>query len=631
MNYRYLPKINTKNLKRLNLAALDLLAQESRDFLLKMVAQKGGHLASNLGVVELTIAYHYVFDSPKDKIIWDVGHQCYVHKMLTGRYASFAGLRSLNGISGFPKRKESEHDMFDTGHSSTSISAALGMALARDYQKDNYHVTAVIGDGSMTGGMAFEALNHAGRSSTNLTVILNDNDMSISANVGALSEYLNKVRTAPRYYRTKAGTKSALEMLPGMGKNTIKAINRVKSSIKQLVVPGMLFEELGFTYLGPIDGHNLQQLIEALELSKMSKGPVLLHVLTEKGKGYDLAEENPSRFHGTGPFNLATGHPLKKSESQFTQAFSRSMLLLAEEEENLVALTAAMPDGTGLSPFAKVHPKRFFDVAIAEQHGVSLAAGMATQGLFPVVAIYSTFLQRGFDQVITDIALQELPVVFVLDRAGLVGEDGETHHGVFDLSYLRMIPNLTLMAPVHPNEVEPLLRYALSLRAPVALRFPKALYHPESMEIKHKKPNSIEEPQLLFSAQKKFVIATGPIANSAALALEALAQDGLNDLGLILIRSIKPLHEDILYQYLSEAEEIITLEENSVMGGLSAAINEFLNKAKIKARVKSLGIPDRFISQGKATELLEILNLDEKGLKQEFKDFFAQKNIIGKG
>ena len=629
MPYQYLPNITNSFLKSMNVSELEILAQEIRDYLIQTISKTGGHLASNLGVVELTIAYHKVFSSPKDKIVWDVGHQSYVHKLLTGRYGGFFSLRQFGGLSGFPKRSESEHDHFDTGHSSTSISAALGMALARDLQKKKFHVTAVIGDGSMTGGMAFEALNHAGRSKTKMTVILNDNEMSISENVGALSEYFNRIRTAPRYYQTKRETRNVLERIPNIGKPTIRAINRFKDSVKQWFVPGMLFEELGFTYLGPVDGHNLEQLIEAMELAKRSQEPVLLHIITKKGKGYDLAEASPSLFHGPGPFDPSTGKPRSVSEPKFTKAFSRAMILLAEEDPKLVAVTAAMPDGTGLSPFASLYPNRFFDVAIAEQHGVTFAAGLATQGLHPVVAIYSTFLQRSFDQVLIDIAMQQLPVIFILDRAGLVGEDGETHHGVFDLTYLRLIPNMTVLVASHPDDIEPLLRFALNLQSPVAIRFPKTNYHGDYPPSLLPSTSNITEPEILFVGKEHWVLSTGPITASAARAIQRLRESERLEIGLLNIRAIKPLNVQLLLSQLSQAKQILTLEENTTIGGFGSAILEFIHEHHLPCRVHSVGIPDHFILHGKVPELLQQLQLDEEHLRQQFKSYFEdQSNMM---
>ena len=622
MKYQLLPTISPRKLKILSRDDLTLLASEVRDYLLETVSKTGGHLASNLGVVELTIALHKAFQSPIDKIVWDVGHQSYVHKLLTGRYADFPSLRQFGGLSGFPKRSESVHDAFNAGHSSTSISAALGMALARDYQGKDFQVVAVIGDGSMTGGMAWEAMNHAGRSKTKLIVILNDNEMSIAHNVGALSEYLNNIRTAPRYYQTKEDAKWILERIPAIGQPAINLIDRVKDSVKQFFVPGMLFEEMGFTYLGPVNGHHIGQLIDALELAKRSESPVLLHVITTKGKGYEPAEKTPQRFHGTSPFDLTSGKTVASAKPGFTDAFSSSLLEIAAEDTGVVAITAAMPDGTGLTAFAERYPARFFDVAIAEQHAVTFAAGMATQGLKPIVAIYSTFLQRAFDQVIEDVAMQNLPVVLILDHAGLVGEDGETHHGVFDLSYLRLIPNMTLLVAAEPSDITPMLRYALRLHTPVALRFPKGSFPSEKIEKRALLPDEIAVPQVIIAAKKKLVLACGPVTFAAESALLRLGQGKEPAIGLINLRMIKPLPTEQLLCLLSEAEEIAIVEENTTTGGFGSAIMEFCQESQIYPKFKLFGIPDRFIQQGTAEQLYQFLQLDTVGLMQRFKEFF---------
>ncbi len=622
MNYKLLPTISPKKMKMLSTSDLTLLAVEIRNYLLETVSKTGGHLASNLGVVELTIALHKAFQSPSDKIVWDVGHQSYIHKLLTGRYADFPTLRQFGGLSGFPKRSESVHDIFNAGHSSTSISAALGIALARDVQKKDFQVVAVIGDGSMTGGMAWEAMNHAGRNHTKLIVILNDNEMSIAQNVGALSEYLNNIRTAPRYYRTKDDAKRILERIPAIGQPAIDLIDRVKESVKQFFVPGMLFEEMGFTYLGPVNGHHIGQLLEALELAKRSESPVLLHVITTKGKGYPPAEKSPRRFHGTGPFDLASGKSTLPAKLGFTDAFSQSLLEIAEEDASVVAITAAMPDGTGLSAFAERYPARFFDVAIAEQHAVTFAAGMAVQGLKPIVAIYSTFLQRAFDQIIEDVAMQNLPVILVLDRAGLVGEDGETHHGVFDLSYLRLIPNMTLLVALKPSDLTAMLRYALQLNAPVALRFPKGAFENETKEERALKPTEIALPQVLIPAEKKWVIACGPVTFAAEAALKRLKQENDQEIGLINLRIVKPLPTEPLLALLSTAAEIAVVEENTTCGGFGSAILEFCQANQIYPKCRLFGVPDRFIQQGTAEQLYQSLELDADSLTLCFKEFF---------
>jgi len=471
---RVLNRINLpQDLKGLSLAEMNELAGNIREVLIDSVAACGGHLAANLGVVELTIALHYVFNTPVDKIIWDVGHQSYVHKILTGRKDRMSSLRQFGGMSGFPKNEESVHDAFNTGHSSTSISAALGMSLARDIQKQNYSVVAVTGDGAMTGGMTYEALNHAGNVGRDLIVILNDNEMSISKNVGALSSYLNRLRTDPSYTRTKEEVENILARIPAIGPNIARVAGRLKDTVKYLMVPGKWFEELGFTYIGPVNGHNLEELITMLNNARKLKGPVLIHTITEKGRGYEPARQNPDIFHGVGPFDISTGKQFPRAFKTYTEIFGEYMVEAARADQRVVAITAAMASGTGLSEFSKAYPERFFDVGICEQHAVTLAAGMARAGLRPVVSIYSTFLQRAYDQIIHDVALQNLPVVFAIDRAGLVGEDGPTHHGVFDISYLRHIPNLTIMAPGDENEFMNMLYTALALNSPVAIRYPR--------------------------------------------------------------------------------------------------------------------------------------------------------------
>ncbi|MEN6461223.1 MAG: 1-deoxy-D-xylulose-5-phosphate synthase, partial [Syntrophomonas sp.] len=474
--YKILDLINSpQDVKELSIPQMNQLADDLRQILINSVAQCGGHLAANLGVVELTIALHYVFDSPKDKIIWDVGHQSYVHKILTGRKDKMLSLRQYGGISGFPRPEESVHDAFNAGHSSTSISAALGMALARDLQNQKHSVVAVIGDGALTGGMAFEALNHAGNEGRDLIVILNDNEMSISRNVGAMSSYLNRLRTAPRYSQKKEEIESALNRIPRIGRNLARAAGRVKDTVKYLVVPGILFEELGFTYIGPVNGHDLDELTLVLANARQMKGPVLIHTLTEKGRGYEPARQNPDVFHGVGPFDVKTGRQFKKAVKTYTEIFGSCIVDMAKNDARIVAITAAMGGGTGLNDFASMYPKRFFDVGICEQHAVTMAAGMAKAGLKPIVCLYSTFLQRAYDQIIHDVALPKLPVIFAIDRAGLVGEDGATHQGAFDMSFLRIIPNLTIMAPTDENELVDMFYTAMDLNGPVAIRYPRGV------------------------------------------------------------------------------------------------------------------------------------------------------------
>ncbi|MBC7325328.1 MAG: 1-deoxy-D-xylulose-5-phosphate synthase, partial [Moorella sp. (in: Bacteria)] len=515
------------DLKRLGNHDLEVLAGEIRRELVGTVARTGGHLAPNLGVVELTLALHSVFDLPRDKIIWDVGHQCYVHKLLTGRRQQFNTLRQFGGLSGFPKRAESPYDAFNTGHSSTSISAALGMALARDLKGENYQVVAVIGDGALTGGMAFEAMNHAGHLKTNLVVILNDNEMAISSPVGGLADYLSRLRTDPMYSRSKEELENLLNRLPHVGPRLLKIIDRMKDSFKYLVVPGMFFEELGFTYLGPIEGHNLARLREVLQRARNTRGPVLVHVVTTKGKGYRPAENNPGSFHGVGPFEPETGIPINPGgPPSYTSVFGAELVRQGKKNNRLVAITAAMPDGTGLIPFARRFPKRFYDVGIAEQHALTLAAGLAAAGLKPVVAIYSTFLQRAIDQVIHDIALMGLPVVLAIDRAGLVGEDGETHQGLFDLALLRCIPGMVIMAPKDEQELRHMLVTALQYNGPAALRYPRGAGVGVPLT-GTAQPLPVGKGEVLRQGRDVAILALGPLAYAAMTAAEQLAARGI--------------------------------------------------------------------------------------------------------
>ncbi|MDW7675694.1 MAG: 1-deoxy-D-xylulose-5-phosphate synthase, partial [Bacillota bacterium] len=525
---KLLNKINSlEDFKQIPVNKMDQLATEIREFLIKSVSATGGHLAPNLGVVELTLALHYVYNSPNDKIIWDVGHQSYIHKLLTGRKDRFGTLRQFGGISGFPKISESPHDTFNTGHSSTSISAALGMAKARDLSGDNYQVIAVIGDGALTGGMAFEALNHAGDLGTDIIVVLNDNEMSISSNVGALSSYLSRLRTDPMYEKGKDEIEQLLKRIPAIGSKVLRVVDRLKDSLKYLVVPGMLFEELGFTYLGQIDGHHFGDVKTVLERAKQIKGPKLVHVITKKGRGYHHAESNPNKFHGIGSFDLETGEAIgKKNAPTYTEIFGKTLVELAENDDKIVAITAAMPDGTGLTPFSKKYPDRFFDVGIAEQHAVTMAAGLATQGYKPIVAIYSTFMQRAYDQVLHDVCLQKLPVIFAIDRAGLVGEDGETHHGLFDLSFMGNIPNLVLMSPKDESELKDMLFTATKLNGPVAIRYPRGsglgvALKESFMEL------SVGKGELIVEGDQLTIAAVGNMVQTAIAAAKILKDKGI--------------------------------------------------------------------------------------------------------
>ncbi len=612
-----LDSINSpKDLQNLSEEGLAALCSDIRSLIIRVVAKNGGHLAPNLGVVELTVALHKVFHTPEDKIVWDVGHQAYIHKILTGRKAAFPTLRLYKGLSGFPKRCESPHDAFGTGHSSTSISAALGYACARDVKGEDYNVVAVIGDGALTGGEALEALNNAGDQHRKLIVVLNDNEMSISKNVGALSEYLSEIRTNPHYTKVKSEAENLLKSIPSIGDKVATAASRLKDSLKYFLVPGMFFEDLGFKYFGPVDGHNIEALVELFEKAKTLEEPVLIHVITKKGKGYVPAEINPNKFHGTGPFELATGKKIVVGNppQTYTQSFSKSLVELAKEDKDIVAITAAMPDGTGLADFAKKYPTRFFDVAIAEQHGVTLAAGMACGGLKPVVAIYSTFAQRAFDQILHDICIQKLPVVLCFDRAGLVGDDGYTHHGVFDFSYLNMMPNMTIMAPKDENELRHMLYTALHFDGPIAMRYPRG----SGLGVDCSEPMhmlSIGKGELLQQGKDVYFWAIGSMVDTALKAAELLKSFSI-EAGVVNARFVKPLDEEMLIATAKEANCIVTLEENVIKGGFGEAVLAALNaKHFLKTtKVLNLGIPDYFIPQGDKKLLLRDLHLDPAGI-----------------
>ena len=599
------------DVKALSLEQLKQLAEEIRQLLISVISKTGGHLAPNLGVVELTLALHRVFTTPKDKIVFDVGHQSYIHKIITGRREQFSTLRQYGGLSGFPKRSESEHDAFGTGHSSTSISAALGMAVARDLQGENYNVIAVIGDGSMTGGMAFEALNNAGTLHKKMIVVLNDNEMSISKNVGAMSEYLYQLRTGETYNKIKHDIEGWLKNME-FGTDVLKAIRRLKGSVKYLMVPTSIFEELGFTYLGPIDGHDLQGLTEVLQAAKKIDGPVLVHVLTKKGKGYKPAEESPNKFHGTGPFDIATGKKIANPNAPitYTEVFGRTLTELANTDKDIIGITAAMPDGTGMSTFAKAHPERCFDVGIAEQHAVTSAAGAAAVGLKPVAAIYSTFLQRAYDSVLHDICMQKLHVTLCLDRAGLVGDDGYTHHGVFDYAYLRSMPEMTIMAPKDENELRHMLKTAVDFDGPVSVRYPRGSGVGVSItEPMHSLP--IGKAEVLREGKDVCLWAIGSMVQSALQAADKLAEQGISA-GVVNMRFAKPLDEELLLEHAAQYGKIVTLEEGVLQGGVGSAVLETLNAAKMlqKCQVLTLGIPDEFVLHGDKKLLFKDLGLD---------------------
>ncbi|RKD34563.1 1-deoxy-D-xylulose-5-phosphate synthase [Thermohalobacter berrensis] len=608
---KLLPSIkNVKDIKKLNIRQLKSLSNEIRDFILETVSKTGGHLASNLGIVELTLALHKVFNSPKDKIIWDVGHQAYVHKIATGRKDEFHTLRQFKGISGFPKRNESEHDIFETGHSSTSISAGLGYALARDLEGEDYKVICVIGDGAMTGGMAFEALNHAGDVGSDLIIILNDNEMSISENVGGLSKHLNRIRTAPTYSRMKEDFESIISSIPAIGKRVYKTAERAKDSLKYFLVPGIIFEELGFKYLGPVNGHNLYELVDVLNRAKKIKGPVLIHTVTKKGKGYKPAEENPDKYHSVSPFNIKTGKPNKNDKKiKFSQIFGNALNELAKNNEKIVAITAAMPSGTGLDIFKENYPKRFFDVGIAEQHGVTLAAGLASNGYKPFFAVYSTFLQRGYDQVLHDVCLQNLPVVFSIDRAGLVGKDGETHHGVFDFSYLSHIPNLTIMAPKDGKELVEMLKFAVDFDKPLAIRYPRGYAWDLSKDYPDSYNIELGKGEILEKGKDIAIIAIGKMVKNGYEVVKKLKNEGIN-ITLVNGKFVKPLDENMIIEISNHHKTIITIEDNVKVGGFGSKINDLLIKNNYKGEVVNLGLPDRFIEHGNVDELYKLYELD---------------------
>ena len=604
-----------QDLKSMDIASIYSLADEIRQLLVNSVSQCGGHLAANLGVVELTLALHFVYNTPTDKIIWDVGHQSYVHKILTGRQHQMPALRQYGGISGFPKTEESEHDAYNTGHSSTSISAALGMAIARDLKKEKHSVLAVIGDGALTGGMAFEALNHAGQEARDLTVILNDNEMSISRNVGAMSAYLNRLRTEPSYSRTKDEIETALHRIPAIGPNIARAAGRFKDMVKYLMVPGILFEELGFTYIGPVNGHNLEELIQVLTNAVKMKGPVFIHVITQKGRGYAPALENPDVFHGIGPFDINTGQQARKSIKTYTEIFGEYMLNRAAIDSRVIAITAAMASGTGLAPFAREYPDRFFDVGICEQHAVTLAAGMARTGLRPVVAVYSTFLQRAYDQIVQDVALQNLPVILAIDRAGLVGEDGATHHGVFDLSYLRSIPNLTVMAPADENELIKMFNTAFTIPGPVAIRYPRGIG--KGLTVTDEKETiPVGQAQILATGEDLAVIGIGR-GVSFALDLVKLAAEHNISATLVDARFVKPIDRSCIKSVAQKCGRIVTIEDNVLQGGFGSAVLEILQEEGLSSQVVRAGIPDEFVEHGRVDILFDYLDINAEALLEK--------------
>ena len=612
------------DLKKLPVSDLPKLAGEIRQLIIETCASNGGHIAPSLGVVELTIALHKTFNSPEDKLVWDVGHQAYAHKIICGRRDRFKTLRTLDGISGFPKRCESEHDVWEVGHSSTSLSAATGYAVARDLAGKNNKVVAVIGDGSMTGGIAFEGLNHAGHLNRDLVVVLNDNEMSIAENVGAVSGFLSRTSSSEFIHKFKRETEQLIKQAKSdMGHGAIRLARKIENSFKGLFTPAMLFQAFGFEYIGPIDGHDLPLLLETMERVRKLDNAVLIHVLTTKGKGYKPAEQNPSLFHGVGPFEIETGKVLKGKggAASYTAIFGYTLAQLAEEDERVVAITAAMPDGTGLTNFAKQHPERFFDVGIAEQHGATFAAGLACNGKKPVFAVYSTFLQRAYDQVLHDVCIQNLPVVFALDRGGVVGNDGPTHHGVFDLSYLRHIPNMTLMAPKDENELQHMLKTALAHNGPIALRYPRGNGYGVPLD-QDLKPLTIGKAELLRDGADGVLVALGSMVYPALDAAALLAAEGL-DLSVINARFVKPLDAELLLQLVKRFGRLVTLEENALQGGFGTAVLELLEEQGIQAQVLRIGYPDQYIEQGEQHELRAMHGLDKEGIAKSVRMFFT--------
>lgn len=601
------------DIKKLSREDLPVLAQEIREKIITTVSKTGGHLSSNLGVVDLTIALHYIFDFSKDRIIWDVGHQCYTHKILTGRKEIFDTLRQDDGLSGFPKSEESEYDSFNTGHAGTSISAAMGLAEAIALRKEKCKVIAVIGDGSMTAGMAFEALNQVGGRGTDIIVVLNDNEMSISHNVGALSSYLNRIMTGRIYTKVKEEIETLLRRIPSIGSSAVKIARRIEEVIKGLIVPGMLFQELGFQYVGPIEGHNFNYLFETFENIRKLKGPILVHVITRKGKGYEPAERNPSLFHSTSPFDISTGIFLKKSiNPTYTEVFSNALIELATNDNKIVAITAAMPEGTGLDEFARRFPERFYDVGISEQHAVTFAAGLAKEGFKPITAIYSTFLQRGYDQILHDVCLQNLHVVFSMDRAGIVGPDGPTHHGIYDFSYLRHLPNMVVMAPKDEIELRDMLFTALSLKMPVSIRYPKRNCHGEMPE-GDMHLIQVGKGEVIAEGTDISIVAIGSMVYTAIEAGEKLRSKGINA-EVINARFIKPIDAELIRTSARKTGRLITVEENILTGGFGSAVLEALDEVNFSVSIRRMGIPDIIVEHGSTHRILNTMKLSAEGI-----------------
>lgn len=607
------------DIKNIDSEKLNLLAEEIRDFLIHKISVTGGHLGSNLGAVELTMALHLSLNLPKDKIVWDVGHQSYTHKLLTGRRAGFEHLRKYGGMSGFPKRKESECDCFDTGHSSTSISAGLGLVKARDLRGEDSTIVSVIGDGSLTGGMAYEALNNAARLKSNYIIVLNDNNMSISENVGGMSKYLNNIRTADKYLDIKEGVYNSL--MDRKLDPLVEHIRRAKSSVKHLVIPGMFFEDMGITYLGPVDGHNINALLKVIREAKRCKSAVLVHVITQKGKGFLPAERHPARFHGAEPFDVETGLPLKpKTKSNYTDVFSTVMCKLGDRDRDIVAITAAMPDGTGLKRFRNLYPERFFDVGIAEEHAVTFAAGLAAGGMKPVVAIYSSFLQRAYDQILHDVCIQNLPVVFAIDRAGLVGSDGETHQGIFDLSYLSSIPNMHIMAPKNKWELSDMLKFAINFGGPIALRYPRGEAYDGLKDFRA--PIIFGKAEWIINDRQIVLIAVGSMVKTALYVRSALVEKGYG-CSIINARFVKPIDTEIIDDALKNHTLIVTMEENVASGGFGEKVRDYLGSVESSAKLINIAIPDEYVEHGNVDILRKEVGIDAETIMERIVRVFS--------
>ena len=619
-----LEKIQKPNdIKKIPADQLPALAEEIREFIIESLSKTGGHLASNLGVVELTIAMHRVFDLPKDKLIWDVGHQSYTHKILTGRKDGFETLRREGGISGFPKRSESDCDVFDTGHSSTSISAGVGYVRARELKKENYSVVSIIGDGALTGGMAYEALNNAASLKSNFIIVLNDNEMSITENVGGMSSYLSGLRTASAYTDFKMDVTKALNRIPGIGPGMVDAMRKTKSSIKQIIIPGMLFEDMGLTYLGPVDGHNIPQLIKIFQEAKRFEGPILVHVLTQKGRGYEPAMRHPARFHGAGPFDVKTGLPVGKSNPTYTDVFSTVMRKMGDRRKDVAAVTAAMMTGVGLKRFSNMFPDRCFDVGIAEEHAVTFAAALSLGGITPVVAIYSSFLQRAYDQIMHDVCMQNLHVVFAIDRAGLVGYDGETHHGIFDLSYLGSMPNMTILAPKNLWELSDMIKFAVDYDGPIAVRYPRGEAYTGLKEFRA--PICLGKSEVIHEGSRVALLAVGSMVKMAEEVQKQLKERMDMDAALVNARFVKPIDEELLRSFADTYELVVTLEENVKDGGFGERVLAFADEEDLPFGVEIIALPDRFIPHGSVSYQMKQVGFTPEDICGRIEEYYRKQ------